>query len=254
MSAIKVRLVRGYQSCNRRQCETVWGLGLYRLGDERLLPDHPAILGMARKVPHLVAWEKVDDKPTAPRHQHGGRSKGPGRVRARPEPVRTAMDLHTLAAPKGSRTRRTRVGRGQGSGLGKTAGRGGKGQRARTGNMNLLGFEGGQMPLTRRMPKYGFHNPFRRDVAVVNLGALARFADGETVDVARLVEAGLVKGRPDAVKILGGGDLKRKLVVQAHAFSASAKDRIAALGGRAEVLAPAPKPPPPPPPARAGRP
>ncbi len=156
------------------------------------------------------------------------------------------MPLHHLKKPWGSTHRKKRVGRGQGSGQGKTAGRGGKGQTARTGNMNLTGFEGGQMPLTRRMPKFGFHNPFRKKVAVVNVSDLDRFADGDTVDPGKLREAGLLKGRPDGVKVLGDGELKKRLTVRAHAFSKRAGELIVKAGGTAEVIKPdkAPQPAP----------
>ncbi len=161
------------------------------------------------------------------------------------------MPLHQLRAPRGSRRPKKRVGRGQGSGLGKTAGRGGKGQSARTGNMNLVGFEGGQMPLTRRMPKFGFQNHFRKDFAVINVADLEKFSAGATVDLAALREAGLVKGRHDGVKVLGDGDLSKKLVVKADGFSKSAREKIEKAGGTAEVLVPAPKPAPAPAAAKA---
>ena len=152
--------------------------------------------------------------------------------------------LHQLRAPRGSRHPKKRVGRGQGSGTGKTAGRGGKGQSARTGNMNLVGFEGGQMPLTRRMPKFGFNNHFRKEFAVINVASLDRFAAGATVNLAALREAGIVKGRHDALKILGDGDLSKKLVVKAEAFSKQAKEKIEKAGGTAELIVPAPRPKP----------
>ena len=139
--------------------------------------------------------------------------------------------LHTLKAPYNSRHVKKRVGRGQGSGLGKTAGRGGKGQKARTGNMHFEGFEGGQSPLQRRLPKFGFTQPNRIEYAVVNVGDLERFASGSTVDVEALKKAGLVKGRDAWVKVLGEGTLAKKLTVKAHKFSASAKELIAKAGG-----------------------
>lgn len=145
--------------------------------------------------------------------------------------------LSSLKAPWGSRHRKKRVGRGQGSGLGKTAGRGGKGQKARSGNMNFEGFEGGQMPLQRRLPKFGFHSPNRTVYAVVNLAELeAKFPAGATVDEAALRQKGLLKGRPDGIKILGDGQLTKKLTVRAHKFSAQAKERIHTAGGAAEAL------------------
>ena len=151
------------------------------------------------------------------------------------------MSLHQLRAPRGSRQYKKRVGRGQGSGWGKTATRGGKGQSARTGNLNLGGFEGGQMPLTRRMPKFGFHNHFRKEFAVVNVDDLERFDAGATVDAAALRDAGLVKGQHDGIKVLGTGDLTKKLVVKADAFSKQAKEKIEKAGGSAQMVVPAPK-------------
>jgi large subunit ribosomal protein L15 len=133
-------------------------------------------------------------------------------------------NLHSLKAPFHSNHRKKRVGRGQGSGLGKTAGRGGKGQKARSGNMRFEGFEGGQSPLQRRLPKFGFNSPNRIEYAVVNLGELMRFKAGAVVDEAALRKSGLVKGVWDGVKILGSGELTVKLTVKAHKFSGTAKD------------------------------
>jgi len=146
------------------------------------------------------------------------------------------ISLSSLKAPKGSRHAKKRVGRGQGSGQGKTAGRGGKGQKARSGNMRFEGFEGGQMPLQRRMPKFGFFSMNRVEYAVVNLGELDRFGEGALVDEAALRENGLVKGRWDGIKILGQGALAHKLTIKAHKFSAAAKEAIEKVGGTAEVL------------------
>lgn len=144
--------------------------------------------------------------------------------------------LSTLKAPRNSRHRKKRVGRGQGSGLGKTAGRGGKGQKARTGNMHFEGFEGGQSPLQRRLPKFGFNSPNRVSYAVVNLAEIERFAAGSSVDEAALRAMGLVKGRFDGVKVLGNGKLTKKLTVRAHKFSASAREGIQGAGGTVEEL------------------
>ena len=146
------------------------------------------------------------------------------------------MDLSNLSPAPGSRKSRKRLGRGPGSGLGKTSGRGHKGKGARSGGNTAPGFEGGQMPLQRRLPKRGFHNPFRRAFAVVNLGRLeAAFESGAVVDAAALAAHGLVRaGLP--VKVLGTGELSKALTVKAHAFSESAKTRIAAAGGSAEVI------------------
>jgi large subunit ribosomal protein L15 len=146
------------------------------------------------------------------------------------------MDLSNLSPAPGSRKSRKRLGRGTGSGLGKTSGRGHKGRGARSGGNTHPRFEGGQMPLQRRLPKRGFHNPFRRAYAVVNLARLdAVFDAGAVVDAAALLAHGLVrKGLP--VKVLGQGELSKALTVKAQAFSESAKARITAAGGSAEVI------------------
>jgi large subunit ribosomal protein L15 len=144
--------------------------------------------------------------------------------------------LSNLKRPHNSWHRKKRVGRGQGSGLGKTAGRGGKGQKARTGNMRFEGFEGGQSPLQRRLPKFGFNSPNRTYYAVVNVGQLERFDAGSTVDEAALRDVGLVKGRWDGVKVLAEGTLSRGVTVKAHKFSQKAREAIEKAGGTVEVL------------------
>lgn len=146
------------------------------------------------------------------------------------------MNLHQLSAPARPKHRKKRVGRGQGSGRGKTAGRGGKGQKARTGNMHFEGFEGGQMPLQRRLPKFGFTSPNRIDYAIVNLQDLNRFDAGAVVDEALLRERGLVKGPRDGLKVLGDGALSKRLTVRAHKFSAKARQGIEAAGGTIEEV------------------
>ena len=144
--------------------------------------------------------------------------------------------LNNLKRPEGSWQRKKRVGRGQGSGLGKTAGRGGKGQKARSGNMRFEGFEGGQSPLQRRLPKFGFTSPNRTIYAVVNLADLEAFDAGATVDEAALKTRGLVKGRYDGVKVLGNGTLTKKLTVRAHKLSATAREAVEKAGGSVEEL------------------
>jgi large subunit ribosomal protein L15 len=145
-------------------------------------------------------------------------------------------DLAHLSPAPGSRKKRKRIGRGPGSGHGKTATRGNKGQNSRSGSTaQYFGFEGGQMPLHRRLPKRGFTNIFKREFAVVNIGDLDRF-DGE-VTLGGLIEAGLVRKNGTSLKILGTGELKKALTVRAHQFSKSAADKIAAAGGKAEVIA-----------------
>jgi len=145
--------------------------------------------------------------------------------------------LSNLRPPKGSRHRKVRVGRGMGSKLGKTSGSGDKGQKSRRGYSRRRGFEGGQMPLHRRMPKRGFHNPFGVGYSVINVEELNVFPAGETVTPELLRAHGFVRSATDPVKILGDGELKAKLVVHAHAFSASAKDKITKAGGTFEVVA-----------------
>jgi len=146
------------------------------------------------------------------------------------------MDLSTLKPAPGSTKKRKRVGRGDGSGHGKTACRGHKGQGSRSGGNIAPGFEGGQMPLQRRLPKHGFHNPFRRSWVVVNLGQLEAFAAGSEVTPETLHERRLVRRKGEPVKILGDGEFTKKLTIRAHAFSAKAKEKIESLGGRAEVI------------------
>ena len=147
------------------------------------------------------------------------------------------VTLHTLKAPHRSTHRKKRVGRGQGSGLGKTAGRGGKGQKARSGNMRFEGFEGGQSPLQRRLPKFGFNSPNRVEFAIVNLSELeAHFKAGAVVDEAALKNARLVKGVYDGVKVLGQGKLSLKLTVKVNKVSEGAKTAIAAAGGSVEEI------------------
>ena len=146
------------------------------------------------------------------------------------------MKLHELSPAPGSVREVKRIGRGHGSGQGKTAGKGHKGQKARAGRGMRPGFEGGQMPLQRRVPKRGFNNIFATRYAIVNLAALNKFENGAVVDTAALKAAGLVKNSYDGVKILGNGALEKNLTVKAAAFSESAKSKIEAAGGKAEVV------------------
>lgn len=147
------------------------------------------------------------------------------------------MKLHNLSPAQGSTKERKRVGRGTGSGFGKTAGKGHKGQLARAGKGMRAGFEGGQMPLQRRVPKRGFNNIFGKEIAITNVATLDKyFDDGATVTVDALVEKGIIKKTLDGVKILGQGEISKKLTVQVNAFSESAKSKIEAAGGKAEVI------------------
>ena len=147
-----------------------------------------------------------------------------------------SFQLHALSRSKGANQQKKRVGRGPGSGLGVRAGRGQKGQKSRSGYSQRFGFEGGQMPLYRRLPKRGFTNTFRKEYIVLNVRDLNRFKDGTEVSPQSLIEAGYVKNMRDGLRILGEGDLTRKLTVRAHHFTASARAKIEAAGGSAEVL------------------
>ncbi|RFU68610.1 50S ribosomal protein L15 [Peribacillus saganii] len=146
------------------------------------------------------------------------------------------MKLHELQPTEGSRQERKRKGRGIGSGNGKTAGKGHKGQNARSGGGVRLGFEGGQTPLFRRLPKRGFTNINRKDYAIVNLDTLNRFEDGTEVTPALLVESGIVSNEKAGIKILAKGNVEKKLTVKAHKFSSTAKEAIEAAGGKTEVI------------------
>jgi large subunit ribosomal protein L15 len=153
------------------------------------------------------------------------------------KPVRRSPSLSNLRPPKGSRKKKVRVGRGMGSKLGKTAGAGNKGQKSRRGYSRRRGFEGGQMPLHRRIPKRGFHNPFGVGYSVVNLEELNVFPDGETVTPDLLRAHGFIRRVTDPIKVLGDGERKTKLTIHAQAFSATAKDKITKAGGTFEVVA-----------------
>lgn len=146
------------------------------------------------------------------------------------------MKLHELAPAAGSKKTRTRRGRGLGSGLGKTAGRGQKGQNSRSGGGVRSGFEGGQMPLYRRLPKRGFKNVFAKKYAEVNISQLNRFEDGATVDPVALIEMGILKNVRDGIRILGNGTLEKKLTVIANGFTKTAEEKIVAAGGKVEVI------------------
>jgi large subunit ribosomal protein L15 len=145
------------------------------------------------------------------------------------------MKLHELQPAAGSTSATKRLGRGVGSGLGKTSGKGHKGAKARSGGGKRPGFEGGQMPMYRRIPKRGFHNPFRVEYATINVGRLEIFENGTVVTAETLKEAGLISKVMDGVKVLGNGELTKKLTVEAVKFTDSAKEKIESLGGKAEV-------------------
>jgi len=146
------------------------------------------------------------------------------------------MKLHDLKPAEGATTARKRLGRGIGSGLGKTSGKGHKGAKARSGGGKRPGFEGGQMPLTMRLPKRGFTNKWRVEYATVNVDRLNVFEDGAVVSPVELIQAGILKNVQDGVKILGNGEITKKLTVQANKFTATAKEKIEAAGGKVEVF------------------
>ena len=147
-----------------------------------------------------------------------------------------SLKLHGLRPARGANRKRKRVGRGPGSGCGKTSGRGEKGQKSRSGFSQRTGFEGGQMPLYRRVPKRGFRNPFRKEFVILNVKDLNRFEEGVTVSPELLVEKGFVKKIRDGLRILGEGELQKKLTVRAHHFSKSASEKIQKAGGTTEVI------------------
>lgn len=146
------------------------------------------------------------------------------------------MKLHQLSPAEGSKKDVKRIGRGHGSGNGKTAGKGHKGQKARAGHGMRPGFEGGQMPLQRRIPKRGFNNIFAKNVVAINVGVLNKFEDGAVVDAQALADKGIVKNSFDAIKLLSNGNVDKKLTVKLNAFSEAAKAKIEAAGGKAEVI------------------
>lgn len=146
------------------------------------------------------------------------------------------MKLHDLKPAVGATTAEKRLGRGTGSGLGKTSGKGHKGAKARSGGGKRPGFEGGQMPLTMRLPKRGFTNKWRTEYVAINVDRLEIFEDGQVVTPVELIEMGIIKKIEDGVKIMGNGELTKKLTVQANKFTATAKEKIEAVGGKAEVI------------------
>ena len=146
------------------------------------------------------------------------------------------MRLNELKSPEGSVKQRKRVGRGIGSGTGKTSGRGHKGQKARSGASTRRGFEGGQMPLQRRLPKRGFTNIFKKQYALVNVGDLNIFADGSNIDIDDLQAAGLIKSVKDGVKLLGNGELEKQISITVHCHSRQAEEKVIAKGGKIEVI------------------
>ena len=146
------------------------------------------------------------------------------------------MELQDLFPADGSKKKQKRVGRGHGSGWGKTSGRGHKGQKARSGGGVRPGFEGGQMPIQRRLPKRGFNNIFAKKIAEINVGSLERFGSGTIIDTEELIKSGLIKRKFDKIKIIANGELTKNLTVKAHMFSKAAIEKIQTAGGKAEVI------------------
>ena len=199
---LKITLVKSTIGAVPKNKKTVEALGLRKIGQSKEFPNNKATQGMIQNVRHLIKVE----------------------------------DLSNLSPAAGSKhSDNFRRGRGHGSGNGKTAGKGHKGQKARSGAPRP-GFEGGQMPLYRRLPKRGFKNRNSKEIVAVNISVLENFDNDAVVSVDTLIERGIVKNPRDGVKILGNGELTKKLTVQANAFSASAKEKIEALGGKAEVI------------------
>ena len=217
MAKLQITLNKSVIGTKPNQRKVVEALGLRKLNQTVEQADNAAIRGMITKVAHLVTVKEIYFQ----LYEQGGA---------------TQMKLHELKPAEGSRKVRNRVGRGIGSGNGKTAGRGHKGQNARSGGGVRPGFEGGQNPLFRRLPKRGFTNINRKEYAIVNLDALNRFEDGAEVTPALLLETGIVSNEKAGIKILGHGTLSVKLNVKAHKFSASAKEAIENAGGTTEVI------------------
>ena len=211
---LNITLMKSPIACQPKQKATVQALGLRKVGQTVCQPDNAAIRG------HDLRCQA---------HAEGRRSRTSNRRE-------TPMKLHELQPAVGSTTAPKRLGRGVGSGLGKTSGKGHKGAKARSGGGKRPGFEGGQMPLYRRVPKKGFTNIFGTEYACVNVERLEIFNDGDVVTAQSLIDAGIIKKTLDGVKIMGNGELTKKLTVQASKFTASAKEKIEALGGKAEVI------------------
>ena len=213
MAQIKITLTKSPIGRKPEQRKTVVALGLGKLNSSVVKEDNAAIRGMVNAVSHLVTGASILQKEE-----------------------KIIMKLHELKPAEGSRKVRNRVGRGTSSGNGKTSGRGQKGQKARSGGGVRPGFEGGQTPLFRRLPKRGFTNINAKEYALVNLDQLNVFEDGTEVTPAVLKEAGIVRAEKSGVKVLGNGELTKKLTVKAAKFSKSAEAAITAKGGSVEVI------------------
>jgi large subunit ribosomal protein L15 len=201
---IKIKYVHSPIGREKRQKDTVRCLGLKKLGQVKEVSDSDSIRGMLKKIPHLVE-------------------------------VLVMSILNDLKAPKGATKKKKRVGRGESSGWGKTSGRGHKGQKARSGGYHKVGFEGGQIPFIRRIPKRGFTSIFKKDYAILNVSDLEKLpAELKEIDYDTLVKAKVIRQKaPNGLKILGNGELKRSIQVKAAKFTASAKEKIEKAGGQA---------------------
>ena len=209
---LQVTLVKSPVSSKPNHIKIVKALGLHKIRSTKVFEDTPSIRGMIFKVNHLVSVVEIRD--------YGG----------------FTMKLNELKPALGSTTAPRRLGRGVGSGLGKTSGKGHKGAKARSGGGKRPGFEGGQMPLVRQLPKRGFKNIFAKEYATVNVSELEVFENGTEVTAALLVEKKIIRKELDGLKVLGNGELTKKLTVKAVKFTGSAKEKIEAVGGPAEVI------------------
>ena len=209
---LQVTLVKSPVSSKPNHIKIVKALGLHKIRSTKVFEDTPSIRGMIFKVSHLVSVVEISDE--------GG----------------FTMKLNELKPALGSTTAPRRLGRGVGSGLGKTSGKGHKGAKARSGGGKRPGFEGGQMPLVRQLPKRGFKNIFAKEYATVNVSDLEVFENGTEVTAAMLVEKKIIRKELDGLKVLGNGELTKKLTVKAVKFTGSAKEKIEAVGGTAEVI------------------
>ena len=211
---LKVTLMKSTIACTKKQKDTVAALGLKKPGDTNNLPDNDCTKGMIKVVNHMVKVEQAQ--------QEGHMSE---------------LELHNMKPAEGSKKSVKRLGRGIGSGTGKTSGKGHKGQWARSGGGVRPGFEGGQMPLTRRLPKRGFKNRFVKVYTIVNISELEKFENGTEITPEVLLANGVIaKIEANGVKVLGNGTLTKKLVVKASKFSKSAVEAIEKAGGTVEVL------------------
>ena len=211
MANLKVELVKSLNGRHEKHIATANSMGLRKIGDTSVQPDNDQTRGKIAKIGYL------------PGHRRKVRRS-------------CLMKLHELSPAAGSTKEAYRKGRGAGSGNGKTGGRGHKGQKARSGGGVRIGFEGGQMPLARRTPKRGFNNIFAKPYEIINLSALDKFEDGETVTAEALLAKGILSKCAYGYKVLGNGSVTKKVTVQAAAFSQSAKEAIEAAGGKAEVV------------------